>query len=48
VADLADVVGQAERLGYRIAVPLKRPSPTIAMAMIEDPDGNWIELLQHD
>ncbi|MEM1332517.1 MAG: VOC family protein [Actinomycetota bacterium] len=48
VSNLEDSVAAARAAGH--AVP---HSPTVVrdgvtIAMIEDPDGNWVELLQHD
>jgi predicted enzyme related to lactoylglutathione lyase len=48
VEDLAGVVGEAERLGYAVTTPVTWISPTVAYAMIADPDGNCIDLFQPD
>lgn len=35
-----------EAAGYRVAVPVTELRPGITISIIEDPDGNWVELLQ--
>jgi catechol 2,3-dioxygenase-like lactoylglutathione lyase family enzyme len=42
---LADACAAA---GYTVAVSPRDIRPGIRIAMIEDPDGNWVELLQTD
>lgn len=32
--------------GYKVAVPVTEIRPGVQISMIEDPDGNWVELLQ--
>ena len=32
--------------GYKLAVPVTEIRPGVSIAMVEDPDGNWVELLQ--
>lgn len=32
--------------GYKVAVPVTEIRPGVRISMIEDPDGNWVELLQ--
>ncbi len=36
-----------EKAGYKIPVPAKVIRPGVTIAMLEDPDGNWLELLQN-
>jgi predicted enzyme related to lactoylglutathione lyase len=48
VKNLEDVVSQAEQLGYKVVNPFTRFSPTVAFAVIEDPDGNSVELFQSE
>jgi catechol 2,3-dioxygenase-like lactoylglutathione lyase family enzyme len=38
-------VADCEAAGYKIAVPTTELRPGITIAIIEDPDGNWVELL---
>ena len=31
--------------GYKVAVPVTELRPGITIAIVEDPDGNWVEFL---
>lgn len=46
VSNLDEVVGAAKAAGRTIPIPRTTIRPGIDIAMIEDPDGNWVELLQ--
>jgi glyoxylase I family protein len=46
VSDLAAAVALCEQAGRRIAVPPKTIRAGVSIAMVEDPDGNWLELLE--
>jgi glyoxylase I family protein len=48
VSNLADSVDRAAAAGATIVVPAKEVRPGITIAIIADPDGNWVELLQED
>lgn len=39
-------VKACEDAGYKIPVPVTEIRPGVSIAMVEDPDGNWVELLQ--
>ena len=45
VGNLQEAVDECSAAGYKIAVPPRESRPGITIAMIEDPDGNWVELL---
>jgi glyoxylase I family protein len=45
VTNLAAVVAACEEAGHKIAVPVTELRPGITIAIVEDPDGNWVELL---
>lgn len=45
VTNMAEVLSDCEAGGYKIAVPETEIRPGIKIAMVEDPDGNWVELL---
>ena len=45
VRNLPQVVAACADAGYKIAVPEREIRPGVSIAMIEDPDGNWVELL---
>lgn len=32
--------------GYACPIPVRESRPGVNIAMVEDPDGNWVELLQ--
>ncbi|SNR65401.1 VOC family protein [Blastococcus mobilis] len=45
VSNLPEVVAAAESAGHPVVVPPTELRPGVSIAMIEDPDGNWVELL---
>jgi predicted enzyme related to lactoylglutathione lyase len=47
-SNLTDCVTRAEAAGAKIVVAAKEVRPGITIAIIADPDGNWVELLQED
>ena len=46
VSNLKEVTDECSAAGYKIAVPPTEIRPGTTISMIEDPDGNWVELLQ--
>ena len=48
VSNLQDVVDGCDQGGYKIVVPIKTIRPGVSIAIVKDPDGNWLELLQTD
>ncbi len=46
VDNIEQSVKACEDAGYKIAVKVTEIRPGVAISMIEDPDGNWVELLQ--
>ena len=48
VANLAEATDECAAAGYKVVVPVTEIRPGATIAMIEDPDGNWVELLQSD
>lgn len=46
VSNLDDVVAACDAAGYTIAVGRTTLGPGVTIAIIEDPDGNWVELLE--
>ena len=46
VSNLAEVVDRARSQGYNVPTGPTEIRPGVTIAMIEDPDGNWVELLQ--
>lgn len=45
VHNLPDVVKKLEAKGHTFTVPLRESRPGVWIAMLEDPDGNTVELL---
>ena len=46
VSNLDELVGACGDGGYKVAVPPTEIRPGIKIAMVEDPDGNWVEFLE--
>jgi catechol 2,3-dioxygenase-like lactoylglutathione lyase family enzyme len=46
VSNLDDVVAAAKSAGRPIPIPRRNIRPGVTIAMLEDPDGNWVELLE--
>ena len=46
VSNLSELVQQCEAAGVTVAVPITELRPGITIAIVEDPDGNWVELLE--
>ena len=45
VTNLPEMVEACKSGGYKIVVPETQIAPGIKIAMVEDPDGNWVEFL---
>ena len=45
VSNLGDVVAACEAAGHKVAVPATNIRPGVDIAIVEDPDGNWVEFL---
>jgi catechol 2,3-dioxygenase-like lactoylglutathione lyase family enzyme len=46
VTGIESAVAQCATAGYEVPVPVTELRPAVWMAMIADPDGNWVELLE--
>ncbi|HTO08692.1 MAG TPA: VOC family protein [Myxococcota bacterium] len=46
VSNLDDVVSAAQSAGHKIVIPRRKVRAGVEIAMLEDPDGNWVELLE--
>ena len=46
VDNLRQATDECASAGYKVAVPATEIRPGVTISMIEDPDGNWVELLQ--
>ena len=47
VNNLEECVATIEAAGYKVVVPVKKIREGIAIAIVEDPDDNWVELLEN-
>src|SRR4029077_2470245 len=45
VDNIQEVVDACNAAGFKIEVPVTELRPGVTIAMVEDPDGNWVELL---
>jgi catechol 2,3-dioxygenase-like lactoylglutathione lyase family enzyme len=45
VSNLEELVNDCRAGGYRIRVEPREVRPGVTIAMVEDPDGNWVEFL---
>jgi catechol 2,3-dioxygenase-like lactoylglutathione lyase family enzyme len=46
VSNLSELVSQCASAGHKVAVKETEIRPGVKIAMVEDPDGNWVEFLQ--
>ena len=46
VSNITELVASCEAGGFKVAVPVAEVRPGVTIAMVEDPDGNWVEFLQ--
>jgi glyoxylase I family protein len=46
VPDLSEVLSACEAAGHPIVLPPTEARPGVTVAIVEDPDGNWVEFLQ--
>jgi catechol 2,3-dioxygenase-like lactoylglutathione lyase family enzyme len=46
VSNLDQTASSCASAGYKLAIKPREIRPGIRIAMIEDPDGNWVELLE--
>jgi len=47
VSNLTEMVATCTDAGYRIPMGPREVRPGVTIAFVEDPDGNWVELLQN-
>ena len=46
--NLDEATKQCADAGYTVAWEPREIRPNVRIAMIEDPDGNWVELLENN
>jgi lactoylglutathione lyase len=47
VDNIQEVTDACEAAGHKIAVPVTELRPGVKISIIEDPDGNWVELVNY-
>ena len=47
VSNLQEMVAECQEAGYSVVVPPKDVRPGVTIAIVADPDGNWVEFLQN-
>ena len=45
VSNLAELVSDTAAAGHKVVVPAREIRPGVSIAIVEDPDGNWVEFL---
>jgi glyoxylase I family protein len=46
INNLEQSVNACKDAGYKVVVPVTEFRPGVSIAIIEDPDGNWVEFVQ--
>ena len=46
VSNIEGIVAECGAAGHTIAVPVTTIRPGVEIAIVEDPDGNWVEFVQ--
>lgn len=46
VSNIEEVASACASKGYNVVMPVRELRPGITIAIVEDPDGNWVEFLQ--
>lgn len=46
ISNIDEVLAKVEGGGYKVVVPRRNIRPGVDIAIVEDPDGNWVEFLQ--
>jgi catechol 2,3-dioxygenase-like lactoylglutathione lyase family enzyme len=46
ISNIAEVLKAVEAAGHKVVRGLTEIRPGISIAIVEDPDGNWVEFLQ--
>jgi len=44
--DVAALASRCEEAGYRVVIPPREIRAGVRIAMVEDPEGNWVEFLE--
>ena len=46
VSNLEELAAECKAAGYNVPMEPREIRPGVSIAMVEDPDGNWVELLK--
>jgi catechol 2,3-dioxygenase-like lactoylglutathione lyase family enzyme len=46
VGDVAATLARCESDGHKVAIPVMEFLPGMPVAIVEDPEGNWVELME--
>ena len=46
ISNLTEIVEQCDAAGHKVVVPITELRPGVTIAIVEDPDGNWVEFLK--
>jgi glyoxylase I family protein len=46
VSNIEEIVKNCDEKGYKVVVGVREFRPGVTIAIVEDPDGNWVEFLQ--
>ena len=46
VSNIEELVADCSAAGHTVAVPVTMLRPGLTIAIVEDPDGNWVEFVQ--
>lgn len=48
ISNLSDVVDSIKSAGFTVSVPIQTLRPGVQVALVEDPDGNTVELMEEN
>lgn len=48
VSNIEDLVKACSDGGYKVVVPISQIRPGLSIAIVADPDGNWVEFLSQE
>ena len=46
ISNLGEVLDAVTAAGHKVVWPRREVRPGVVIAMVEDPDGNWVEFIQ--
>lgn len=47
VSNLDEIMATCEAAGYKVVISKREVRPGVAIGMVADPDGNWVEFVQN-